>query len=355
MTLVVRDNLEPDVRFWKQHGSKFTFHALLEETQSNYNIKNFPNTARVIRIRNNTLSFLGLPADYPQGDCDQRVAVAELGMTFPDVVFVLNVNDAQLCEKRPREDDSHQMQSSCKAPVISISKTSRHADILAPVLLEGDAEVVQRTLPWELKADKAFFRGAPSCGQMPFPPTCARTWVARLAQTKYSNILDAGIIVAYDRPDQVEWDPVLRDGQGKLPVLPRVEMNNLPKYKWLLNLDGWTAAYRLAQLLAVNSLVFKQESARLEFYYRSLKPFQHYVPILKESEHDLIPRVQWAQQHEHHEVQDIVRRANEFAMKYTTWKARMLYLKYVLLAYKQLFNGTDSDVLDPTAALQVKV
>lgn len=38
--------------------------------------------------------------------------------------------------------------------------------------------------------------------------------------------------------------------------------------RWLLNLDGWTAAYRFAQLLAVNSLVLKQESPELEFYYR---------------------------------------------------------------------------------------
>lgn len=40
--------------------------------------------------------------------------------------------------------------------------------------------------------------------------------------------------------------------------------------RWLLNLDGHTAAYRLAQLLAVNSLVLKQQSPRREFYYRCM-------------------------------------------------------------------------------------
>jgi hypothetical protein len=40
-------------------------------------------------------------------------AVAELGMTFPDVLFLINVNDAHLCEKRPREDGSRLMQSEC--------------------------------------------------------------------------------------------------------------------------------------------------------------------------------------------------------------------------------------------------
>jgi hypothetical protein len=42
---------------------------------------------------------------------------------------------------------------------------------------------------------------------------------------------DAGIIEPYDRPDQVAADPVLRDGHGSLPVLPKLPMTDLPKYK----------------------------------------------------------------------------------------------------------------------------
>jgi hypothetical protein len=38
--------------------------------------------------------------------------------------------------------------------------------------------------------------------------------------------------------------------------------------RWLLNLDGHIAAYRLANLLATNSLVLKQESNMVEYYYR---------------------------------------------------------------------------------------
>lgn len=40
--------------------------------------------------------------------------------------------------------------------------------------------------------------------------------------------------------------------------------------RYLLNLDGHTAAYRLGHLLATNSLVLKQESAQVEYYYRSV-------------------------------------------------------------------------------------
>jgi hypothetical protein len=40
--------------------------------------------------------------------------------------------------------------------------------------------------------------------------------------------------------------------------------------RYLLNLDGHTAAYRLGHLLATNSLVLKQESPQVEYYYRSV-------------------------------------------------------------------------------------
>jgi hypothetical protein len=41
----------------------------------------------------------------------------------------------------------------------------------------------------------------------------------------------AGLVEPYNRSDQVAGDPVLRDGNGSLPVLPKVSMAELPKYK----------------------------------------------------------------------------------------------------------------------------
>lgn len=113
-----------------------------------------------------------------------------------------------------------------------------------------------------------------------------------------------------------------------------------PLRRYLLNLDGHTAAYRLGHLLATNSLVLKQESNQVEYYYRSLRPFHHFVPILKRSEQDLMPRIKWARQHEA-QVQHIIKNANHFAMRYVTRPARVLYWKYVLLAYRSLIADMD--------------
>lgn len=64
------------------------------------------------------------------------------------------------------------------------------------------------------------------------------------------------------------------------------------------------------------------------------------MPIFKHSEHDFIPRLAWARRHDKL-VQRIISNANNFAMQYTTYKARVLYWKYVLLAYRSLVPDMD--------------
>jgi hypothetical protein len=64
------------------------------------------------------------------------------------------------------------------------------------------------------------------------------------------------------------------------------------------------------------------------------------VPILKKSEHDLVPRINWARQHET-QARHIISNANHFAMRYVTYPARVVYWKYVLLAYRSLIPDMD--------------
>eukprot|EP00878_Enallax_costatus_P039668 GHUV01045544.1.p1 GENE.GHUV01045544.1~~GHUV01045544.1.p1 ORF type:complete len:452 (+),score=103.73 GHUV01045544.1:108-1463(+) len=342
-----RENLEQDLLFWQQLEYIPTVQDLFHQARNHPSLRALPNTRRLVEIRNNIIRFPLMPEGpkqyYCDGDCDPQLAgwvegmrygVTELKLTFPDVLFMLNTDDAPVCNQE------QVMTRECRIPIISLSKEVHMADLIGPVMKQSDATVIHRYRPWHEKKDKAFFRGVPSCGDMPFPPLCARTLVARLAQVNYSDVLDAGLVEEYSRPDQIKGDPVLRDGNGSLPVLPKVPMTVLPDYKYLLNLDGHSAAYRLAQLLATNSLVLKQHSNMVEYYYRSLRPFHHYVPIFKASEHDFMPRLEWAMTHEGI-VRHIISNANHFALKYTTYEARIYYWVYVLTAYKRLFSDQD--------------
>jgi protein glucosyltransferase len=347
LTQLIIDNLEPDIKAWKHYVPQMLSvkdMVYLARYWDRFNTS--PNVRRLVEIRGNRLRFPLLPEGPRQFDCDHAcdpylapwaelvTKAAAYQLELPNVLFLLNVKDRTPCFRRLA------LNGSCRVPSLSTTKpVLTGVDILVPPLRAQDAEVVHRSKPWGSKSDKAFFRGVPSCsgGMLGNRSICARSWVARLAQVNHSDILDAGLVEKHEAKD----DPVLRGGHGPLPVLNRKGLDVLPDYKYLLNLDGHTAAYRLAILLATNSLVLKQESRYLEWYYRSLKPYQHYVPIFNYTLHDLVPQLEWAKAHED-AVQAIIKRANRFAMQYTTMHARLVYVKYAMIAYKRLFADMDA-------------
>jgi len=65
----------------------------------------------------------------------------------------------------------------------------------------------------------------------------------------------------------------------------------------MINMDGTVAAYRFPNLLAGNSVVFKQESIYYEFFYGQLEPFVHYVPVERDLS-DLVEKINWAQEND---------------------------------------------------------
>ena len=107
-------------------------------------------------------------------------------------------------------------------------------------------------------------------------------------------------------------DPFVRANQsvGPLPLRPGLDMFQHSQYKvrvrvrvrarvraranphpnptptptptpnqYLVHLDGHSYSHRLVKLLATNSLVLKEETADLEYYYHLLRPYVHYVPF----------------------------------------------------------------------------
>lgn len=60
------------------------------------------------------------------------------------------------------------------------------------------------------------------------------------------------------------------------------------KYKYLFNYRGVAASFRLKHLFLCKSLVFHVGDEWLEFFYPSLKPWVHYIPINPKADQDEI-------------------------------------------------------------------
>ena len=67
--------------------------------------------------------------------------------------------------------------------------------------------------------------------------------------------------------------------------------------KYVINIDGTVAAYRLPFLMLGDSLIMKQESEYYEHFYKDMKPFEHYIPI-KHDLSDLIEKIKWAKEND---------------------------------------------------------
>lgn len=197
---------------------------------------------------------------------------------LPDAEFVVNGDDYG----RARASDRPLL------PLLSITrKVGVGADILYPsghyavagkaVSAIGEDTAAYRS-PWHAKREVALFRGRPNSHSR------SRFALARLAvegDRKQRALFDIGFVFYIARFDPFIKDipEAMRAAVRPLPTLPVMTMADHLRTKYLLNLDGHSYANRLIRLLATNSLVLKEESAEIEFYYHLLTPHVHYVPF----------------------------------------------------------------------------
>lgn len=64
-----------------------------------------------------------------------------------------------------------------------------------------------------------------------------------------------------------------------MPPAAEVPFEEHCSYKYLFNFRGVAASFRLKHVLLCKSLVFHVGDEWLEFFYTSLKPWIHYVPV----------------------------------------------------------------------------
>jgi len=147
---------------------------------------------------------------------------------------------------------------------------------------------------WETKSDKLFWRGRDANRE--------RLKLIEIAR-EHPDIIDAGITNYF----------FFRDQQEVLGKVPHTSFIDFWKHKYLLNIDGTVAAYRFMALMAGNSLVFKQDSEYVEWFYDGLEPYKHYIPVKRDLS-DLVEKVQWAKDNDE-QAQQIVQQAREYIRK----------------------------------------
>ena len=100
-------------------------------------------------------------------------------------------------------------------------------------------------------------------------------------------------------------------------------------FKYILNLEGHTAAFRLAYELSSNSVVLLAGSEWKLWYSNLLKPYVHYVPVKKDLS-DLCNIIDWCRRNDQKCLQ-IIKNANEFYDKYLGVEGILDYLQMIFV------------------------
>ena len=110
-----------------------------------------------------------------------------------------------------------------------------------------------------------------------------------------------------------------------------IPMTDLPKYKYLIDIRGWSFYARMTRLLMMNRVVLRVDSIYREWYDEYLVPMKHYVPV-KADMSDLLSKIEYLDGRPD-VYMEIVEGARSFSEKYLQPSSYTGCLRDAILKY----------------------
>jgi hypothetical protein len=225
----------------------------------------------------------------------------EFSFNLPNGVYILNLTDAVLFRKdgrTPWGEQSRYAQGKM-LPILGGSGAVGFNDIPIPNyddvrIALGYTKLDKYITDWDAKKPKAVFRGTPSgCGT--HEDTNMRI---RLAESKIDkDILDAGITRTGE--GSARFDPV--HGLSVLTTtskgVPRMNLVDQSKHKYMIHIDGNVAAYRLLQSMMTGSVQLIVKGRYTMWIDHMLEDGEHYISV-KGDLSDLEEKIRWCIAHD---------------------------------------------------------
>jgi hypothetical protein len=143
----------------------------------------------------------------------------------------------------------------------------------------------------------------------------------------YSSVIDAKFTLFVQQGDRF---PYLYRFQGE-----HVSFQDQMNFKYHILVDGNVSPYtKSGWKFFTNSLLFKPASKWVQWYFGSLSPNVHYVPI-KEDLSDLLDKLEWAVQNDG-EAAKIASNCRDFALTHLTFADDLIYLYRAIICYYEL-------------------
>jgi hypothetical protein len=187
---------------------------------------------------------------------------------------------------------------------------------------------------WEDKKDFAFWRGGST--------NSIRLKLCQIA-LEYPNHLYSKINSKSENEDyqkKIEEDKIYCN-KGWIP------WEKILENKYLILLDGvMSAAPAFQSRLLSNCVTFKQDFPGVQWFFKPLKPYVHYIPLEKDIS-DVIEKIKWAKKNDKL-CKEVSKNASDFALNNLMFEDVYLYFYLVLKEYSSLFTSNNEILKNET-------
>lgn len=170
--------------------------------------------------------------------------------------------------------------------------------------------------PWEQKINKIFWRGAATGDFHDYTvenfDKLPRLTISIFSKL-YPDLIDANFS---DYGKQIPYNTQEHSLRRFCKILfgtnpSFVSESDHIKYKYLLSLDGNAATgTRVSWVMNSNSVLLKQDSAKIQWYYSALKPYYNYVPV-NNNLTNILEQIKWMKANDD-ELRKIAKNAHNF-------------------------------------------
>lgn len=279
--------------------------------------------------------------------------------TVPDIEFFINKRDHPIIREDECEaydkiygDNTPLLSHSYDkyTPILSMCTKTKYADIPIPTWDDWGRVMVQEkkyfpkschksftfSTEWKDKIPTAIFRGA-TTGFGVTENDNVRIKASLMPTKMYQGyaLLDAGITSINARPRFIrrgKIDTFSMELMNRITLVPFMDYEQQSKYKYILHLDGHTAAFRLSISMNMGSVVLIAQSGYKMWFSHLLVPYEHYVPV-KHDLSDLLDVIMWCRDHDQ-ECEKIAQNARVFYTAYLGKESILQYLNNTLWRLK---------------------
>jgi len=212
---------------------------------------------------------------------------------------------------------------------------------------------------WKLKKPMAIFRGSLTGNDQKITNTRVQS---RILSLKYPSYLDSvitdtfkyymfepGIGAIHTKIDDKRLYNNDTHIDGRKNTMYFEEQIN---YKYILHIDGFTAAWRLSKYMLSYSVILKVDSPWVEHFYNDLKPWIHYIPI-KSDLSDLIQRIEWCRENDDI-CETIAKNAFQYVVENITKEKMFDYMEKVIKTDNDKFDCFEPKNEEPSFDIKLK-